>query len=119
VARNALLECVFLIPLRRDRSLSDGKPHSKEAWLWLDEQLELFGGASRHREPVEGFYIDPDTGKRVRDVSRRYFVAVARQQLFRLRSTLSAACNVFQQKCIYLSIAGHVEFVKGPVDEER
>jgi len=111
VAAKLLLECSFLIPMRGDRSLSDGKPHSKKAWAWLDRELYFFGGATRSTEPVEGWYVDPDTGKRVEDLSRKYTVAVARSELFQLRSVLREACVIFQQKCIYLSIAGRVEFV--------
>ena len=34
-----------------------------------------------------------------------------------LRVLLQEACRVFCQRCIYLSIAGHVELVKGRGDE--
>ncbi len=59
----------------------------------------------------------PDTGKRVTDRSRNYRVALTREDLGDLRALLREACAVFAQKCIYLSVAGHVEFVKGPSDE--
>jgi hypothetical protein len=119
VADMPLLECSFLIPLRRDRGLSDGKPHPRKAWLWLDEELYGFGGATHEKEPLAGWYVDPDTGKRVKDASRKFFVAVSRGELFQLRTLLREACGVFHQKCIYLSIAGRVEFVKGKSDETK
>src|SRR4051812_39654690 len=59
VARKTLLECSFLVPLRRDRDLADGKPHSKRAWRWLEHQLHQFGGATLANATFEGWYVDP------------------------------------------------------------
>jgi hypothetical protein len=73
----------------------------------------VFGGSTRAGEHYEGWYIDPDTKELVNDLSWRYFVAVSEQEVGRLRSILKEACKVFEQKCIYLSVAGHVEFVEG------
>ena len=112
-----LLECSFLIPNRRDRNLSDGKPHLPAAWKWLRAQLYQFGGGTCAIDLYEGWYEDRDTGKPVKDLSRKYFVALPRQEVDRLRSVLQEACIVFQQKCIYLSVAGYVEFVEGPRHE--
>ena len=92
--------------------LSDGRPHRRKTWAWLDEELSAFGGASRAPEAYEGWYRDRDTGERVSDRSRKYFVAVSRAQLDELRGVLRQACVEFQQKCIYLSVAGRVEFVE-------
>jgi hypothetical protein len=117
VAGKPLLECGFLIPTRRDKNLSDGRLHSTDAWAWLEDQLFEFGGASRATSLYEGWYLDPDTGEQVRDVSRKYVVAVPRRKLGRLRALLREACRVFQQKCLYLSVAGQVEFIKGVADE--
>jgi hypothetical protein len=114
MARQALTECSFLIPIRRDRHLSDGKLHRPNAWQWLEERLFEFGGATRATEYYEGWYMDPDTNEAVRDLSRKYIVALPRRRLARLRSLLQEVCTVFQQKCIYLSVAGSVEFVGGP-----
>jgi hypothetical protein len=111
VARPKLQECSFLIPLRRDRNLSDGKKHKPAAWAWLESQLFQFGGGARAREMIAGWYEDPDTQERVWDDSWKYFVALPRRQVRRLRALLVEACEVFQQKCIYLSVAGYVEFV--------
>jgi hypothetical protein len=99
-------------------SLADGKRHSSRAWQWLERELYLFGGATREREPLDGWYIDPDTGKRIADSSRKYYVAIDKTDIGALRSLLQEVCGVFKQKCIYLSIAGRVEFVKGNRDEE-
>ena len=112
MARKRLLECSFLIPIRRDGNLSDGKRHDQAAWLWLSSQLYVFGGATRTRELQEGWYEDPDTGERVTDLSHRYTVALPREEVPRLRALLAESCRVFEQKCIYLSVAGYVEFVE-------
>lgn len=113
MVRKALLECSFLIPIRRDRHLSDGGPHNRQAWKWLDIELYDFGGATRAGELYEGWYLDPDTKVAVNDFSKKYIVAIPRRELGHLRSVLREACNRFQQKCIYLSVAGAVEFVGG------
>jgi hypothetical protein len=110
VARKRLLECSFLIPIRRDRSLSDGRLHATTAW---ESGLEEFGGATRAVGLYEGWYFDPDTQERVQDLSRRYVVALPRRRIARLRALLRECCAVFRQKCIYLSVAGYVEFVEG------
>jgi hypothetical protein len=116
VAPRPLLECSFLIPVRRDRNLSDGKPHHAQTWFWLDQELLAFGGATRAPNLYPGWYLDRDTGEQVHDRSRKYFVAVARARVNELRGLLRRACGRFQQKCIYLSVAGRVEFVEGDSD---
>jgi hypothetical protein len=115
--RKRFLECAFLIPLRRDKNLSDGAPHKQEAWDWLETHLFQFGGGSWANETQMGFYVDPDTEERVFDESWRYLVAVPLRQVRHLRLLLGEACDIFQQKCIYLSVAGHVEFVSRRDDE--
>lgn len=62
--------------------------------------------------PVQGFYQDPDTGEQVHDESYRFIVAVSEDKIPELRRLLQAACVMFAQKCIYLSRAGVVEFIK-------
>jgi hypothetical protein len=113
VAKQSLVECGFYIPIHRDKNLSDGQPHLTEAWEWLDDRLYDFGGATRSAALHIGFYKDADTKERVHDQSCRYEVALLRRQVSKLRALLREACRVFQQKCIYLSVAGYVEFVEG------
>jgi hypothetical protein len=117
MARKPLLECSFLIPVRRDRNLSNGRLHRQEDWDWLEAQFHPFGGGTRALELYEGWYLDPDTREVVKDRSAKYTVAVSREEVARLRLVLRKACRVFGQKCIYLSVAGHVEFVEGQSNE--
>ena len=105
--------CSFLIPVRRDKNLSDGRRHSQKTWKWLQRELYPFGGGTRAPDLYEGWYLDPDTGKPVHDQSRRFIVAITPDQLRGLRRLLREACTEFAQKCIYLSVAGMVEFVEG------
>jgi len=110
-----LLECSFLIPLKRDTNLSDGQPHAPERWEWLyDELFDRFRGVTFPPLTYLGVYEDPDTHSRVRDESKKYILAIEDSQLDELRQLLSAACVLFEQKCTYLSIAGRVEFVGPP-----
>jgi hypothetical protein len=117
MARKRLVECSFLIPIQRDEGLSDGGTHSRRAWNWLENELMQFGGATRAGELYHGWYLDPDTRRPVRDRSKKYLVALTREDVERLRSLLVKACVVFEQKCIYLSVAGQVEFVERPSHE--
>ena len=108
-----LRECSFLIPVTRDGDLSDGRAHEASDWEWLDDQLfALFDGKTMSSNFYEGIYRDPDTGLRVADRSIRYVVAVSDDRIEVLRLILQQACLRFAQKCIYLSIAGNVEFIK-------
>jgi len=108
-----IVECSFFVPIRRDANLSDGELHSSDIWEWLDNELfDRFSGRTIAPGLYEGFYRDPDTSERVADESRKYVVAVTESQLDELRVLLSAVCEKFRQKCIYLSIAGQVEFIE-------
>lgn len=109
------VECSFLIPERGDRQFSDGSPHATEKWDWLDDRLDdMFGAATKAPGLYSGFYRDPDTGERVWDDSHRFLVAIPRSRLRGLRELLREACRVFDQKCIYLSVAGQVELIERP-----
>lgn len=77
MVRSSMVECSFLVPVKRDANLSDGWLHSSEAWAWLDDQLfELFGGRTLAPGLHEGFYQDPDTGEKVSDRSYKYTIAL-------------------------------------------
>jgi hypothetical protein len=109
------LECSFLIPIRRDANLSDGIEHDPDTLEWLTTELFVrFRGATIAPGKYRGFYEDPDTHGRVSDESFKYVVAVSESRVEELRQLLSAACVFFQQKCIYLSVAGRVEFIEPP-----
>lgn len=108
----SLLECSFLIPTRRDANLSDGGEHDPETWDWLTTELfNRFCGGTAAPGSYHGFYEDPDTHERVADESYRFIIAVEDSRVHELRQLLSAACVFFRQKSIYLSVAGHVEFI--------
>jgi hypothetical protein len=113
MAKSLMLECQFFVPLNRDGILSDGLPHETTAWEWLEDELLItFDGLSVTPGLFRGAYRDPDTGERVNDESRQFIVALSMDRLDELRVILQQACTMFQQKCIYLSVAGQVEFVK-------
>jgi hypothetical protein len=112
---NELLECKFFIPIRRDINLADGEQHEDRFWEWLVQVLfDKFSGISIASGTTHGFYRDPDTGEQVGDESHKFTVAIPESRVLELRRLLSAACVVFRQKCIYLSVAGAVEFVEAP-----
>jgi hypothetical protein len=114
------VECSFLVPIRRDANLSDGDLHSAESWEWLEAELYAsFAGGTLAPGLYQGFYRDPDTGARVSDESRKYIVALPSGEVGKLRELLATACAVFRQKCIYLSIAGQVEFIEADDHETK
>ena len=108
-----LIECFFFLPTRRDANLSDGELHQTDDLEWLDKQLfSLFEGGTLAPGLYRGSYRDPDTKQQVRDESYKYILAVPKTKIRQLRLLLAEACLVFAQKCIYLSVAGQVEFVR-------
>ena len=108
-----VLECSFFVPIRRDANLSDGDLHSTDVWEWLDNELfDRFSGRTIAPGLYDGIYRDADTKGRVADESRQFIVALPERQLDELRALLATACVKFQQKCIYLSVAGQIEFIE-------
>jgi len=111
-----LVECSFLIPIVRD---SDRAPHPPIVWRLLQDAIrgafpQGHSGPElmyKDVETVPGEYVEDATKKIVRDESRRYTVAIPRSKLDDLRQLLRRAANTFDQKAIYLAVAGEVEFV--------
>lgn len=113
------LQCNFLIPIVRN---SDKRPHQQFAWRALVDALyDMFDGDSGPRrvylvgELVRGDYRDA-AGNRIEDESREYFVALASSAVPTLREVLTRACRTFDQDCLYLNVAGKVEFVTASVE---
>jgi hypothetical protein len=103
--------------MRRDKELSDGDLHPVEAWNWLTDQLyERFEAWTLAPGFYHGVWKSPKTGQPISDNSRRYIVALPPGRFDDLRRLLADACAVFRQQCIYLSIAGQVEFVEASSD---
>ena len=114
----SLLECSFLVPIRRDSNLSDGSEHEPWLWDWFEDEIhDRFGGLTCAPGAYRGSYTDPDTHERVSDESVKFTVAVTESRVDELRNFLSGACLLFRQKCVYLSVAGHVEFI-GPAQHD-
>ena len=110
-----VLECKFFIPIRRDANLAHGELHDPSLWNWLTNELfNRFQGGTAAPGMYQGFYEDPDTGQRVSDESYMFIVAVDEPRVDELRQLLSGVCVLFEQKCIYLSVAGRVEFIEEP-----
>lgn len=114
MAAGYVLECSFLIPLRRDAEISDGELHAPQAWQWLRNELySRFDGWTIAPGIYEGAWKNARTRQPIHDQTRRFIVALAEERVAELRQLLRDACEQFDQQCIYLSVAGEVEFV-GP-----
>jgi len=114
----ALVECTFLIPILRDSE--PRRPHAPLAWKTFEDALRRTS-PSGHQGPetvfrvaelVPGEYLDDGPRRRTADENRRYIVALPKERVRDLRAFLRKAANTFDQRTIYLSIRGKVEFVK-------
>ena len=110
--------CVFLVPLVRD---SDRQPHAPILWRFLqDTLLRLVGGFTgpetvlyyRHRETTRGVWSPADEEMPVEDLSRKYVVAVPQERLEELRALVRRIGNSFDQRAMYLEVAGYAELLE-------
>jgi len=109
---------VFLVPLVRD---SDRLPHAPILWRLLqDALLRVVGGFTgpetvlcyRHRETTRGVW-SPAVGEMpVEDLSRKYVAAVPQERIDELRALLRRVGNSFDQRVMYLEVAGYAEFLE-------
>jgi hypothetical protein len=101
MAARQLVECSFLIPLRRDAETSDGRKHPAGLWKWLSDELyDRFGGRTRAKQTYDGLWRSSQTGLPVADESYLYFVAISKRKVPELRRLLREACVVFHQQSI-------------------
>ena len=63
-------------------------------------------------KPVAGAWTPTRAGAAVEDESRKYTVAIPEDRLDELRGLLRQAGNSFDQKVIYLDVAGYAEFLE-------
>jgi hypothetical protein len=116
------VQCEFFVPIVRD---SDKKPHQPVAWnLLVNEVRRLFPAGHSGPETfyrgdslVPGEYEESPATQPVQDISRRYILAISEAKVNDLRLLLRMAAHTFDQKAIYLSVAGSVEFVV-PTDDD-
>jgi len=109
---DTLLECSFMLSIHSDDDLAeDAEPESK-ACQWLEAKLlSLFKGVKVYRDSTSGLYLVPHSNQSVAGKFCRYTVPVQKRRLDEMRRILIDLCDAFDQESIYLSIAGHVEFV--------
>lgn len=110
--------CVFLVPLVRD---SDRRPHAPMQWRLLqDALLGLFNGFTgpetvvyyRRRDPARGIWSAAQDEAPVEDLSRKYVVAVPQDRIGELQALIRRAGNSFDQRVMYLEIAGYSELLE-------
>lgn len=110
--------CVFLIPLVRD---SDRKPHPPIMWRLLQDALiRRFGAMTgpetvlyyRNPKAVPGAWSPGEGEELVEDLSRKYAVAIPADQVDELRALLRRAGNSFDQRVMYLEVAGYADLLE-------
>jgi len=117
-----LVECSFPIPIVRDSA--PRQHHQPHAWDDLTIELrKLVKSYPRgHQGPKTVFHWEEDvmpgeyeegpTSGVTRDESRKYWIALPAAKVEDLREMLRRAAKTFDQRAIYLSVAGRVEFVE-------
>lgn len=116
------VQCEFYIPIVRN---SDKKPHQPVAWnLLVNEVRRVFPAG--HTGPeifyrgdalVPGEYEETPQSPPVDDMNRRYILAIPEAKITDLRLLLKMAAHTFDQKSIYLSVGGKVEFITPTEDD--
>jgi len=113
MSEEVLIEASFLIPLRKDKEIGNGKLHPSDRWTFFQRKLYItFEGWTLAPGVYQGCYKDPDTGQEIADFSYKYIHAVAKKDLDKLRELLRTECAVFRQKFIYFEAAGKVELLE-------
>lgn len=118
--KELMIKTAFLVPVTSDRYFGDGNPHSDQSWSELEEVLtEMFGGCT-FGGFVEGMYRNGN-GVKVVDKSRRYEVAITRDDLECMCSFLKDVSKAFGQECIYFEHEGQVDFIyaQGPKEHKE
>ena len=110
--------CVFLVPVVRD---SNRKPHPPVLWRLLQDALvRTFGAVTGpetvlyYRNPVAvpGAWSPGAGQEAVEDLSRKYTVAVPADSVDELRALLRRVGNSFDQRVMYLEVAGYAELLE-------
>ncbi len=100
------------MPIREDANVGNGELHSHDKWEWLREELYArFGGWNIAPNLYPGGWIDPETGERIEDESRKHFVDFKREDLNKMRRFIKKVAIVFKQKCIRFEHEGEVEYI--------
>ncbi len=83
------VECVFLIPLTRDKEISDGNRHAPQAWRWLNDEFYCnFDGITIAPGVYKGIWKSTQTGLPVHDKTRKFVVALPKNEVAKLRAVL-------------------------------
>lgn len=112
----AMTACQVVIPLVSGRTRAPWHPNKVPDWEAATAYL--FGGISPIALAVVGRWRDPSKPPRkgiVPDPQNRYEVAVGRSRIAELKEYMRFTCVHFEQECLYLALAGAVEFIDNPL----
>lgn len=115
---NKKIVITVLVPIKEDINVGNGDLHPHTRWTKLGDDLyEKFRGKTISPGLYEGDYPDPDTGKKVTDLSREYKIDVDEDSINVLRSYIGEVVGpMFRQKCIRITVGSKVEYVDSNLD---
>ena len=115
--KELMLKTAFLLPVSSDEYHGDGQIHPLKLWLELENDLAARFGGFTCSENVRGVYVNGD-GIKVTDQSRKYEVAISREDLEPMCSFLHDVAKKFGQECVYFECDGEVGFIYAEDPEE-
>ena len=76
------IQTSFLIPLHENKDIGNARLHPRTCWTQFQRKLYVaFGAWTLPPGHYKGSYKDPDSGREVTDVSRKYILAVPERDL--------------------------------------
>lgn len=113
-----IIQTTFLVPIREDKSIGNGELHPEQKWECLTEKLYLeFSGWTIAPNFYPGGWINPKTGERIEDESRKYFVDIKKKELSNMKMFIKEIAVLFVQQYIRFEHEGEVEYISG--EEEQ
>lgn len=107
-----IIQTTFLVPIREDKKVGNGELHPE--WRWediIEELYKKFGGWTMAPNLYPGGWVNPKSGNRIDDESRKYFVDIKRKDLNKMRAFIEDTAGMFKQICVRFEYEGKVEYI--------
>ena len=112
--KEKIIQTTFLVPLKEDDDIGNGKLHPESRWQELQKIMYVgFGGWTIAHDFYLGGWVNPNTGKKIEDQSRKYFVDIKKKELNKMREIMRWVAREFKQQCIRFEHESEVEYIPG------